>query len=424
MGEVRAVPRRGARHLRRPRGAHPARPRRRARSVPCRVLRSCFPDAVVPLVREPTAEAGARAALRASLQRLPFHAAAKMVLGLRGVPIEAAVRPPLRGLSEHERSEVERIVEEWQAERRRAAYHLALAGATASRARRRFVQRCGFRLGAARFVAGESVVARGAVSCARPERQRPAHEHDATRQGLTTEAETRRGVAAYRERVDASSWKASTNVALMLTHLCLALDGARGHRNVAELVSRGAAGNFVRIDMEESPRVEPTLRISCRLREAGHDRGRRPPDRPSAAASRPRRARCRSRRGPPLVKVAYLAPAGGRVPARRATSTPRTSDSLERSLAGGRLHRYRAARRDAHRARDRVRDGAGISPRAVPVPDALRRPAARCSSTSSAAATRCSSPSRTARTGTATSCGGSPSVARTCSSSCGTSIRG
>jgi dihydrodipicolinate synthase/N-acetylneuraminate lyase len=79
-------------------------------------LASCFPDAVVPLVREPTPEAGARAgALRASLQRLPFHAAAKMVLGLRGVPVRGAVRPPLRGLSEHERSEVERIVAEWHA---------------------------------------------------------------------------------------------------------------------------------------------------------------------------------------------------------------------------------------------------------------------------------------------------------------------
>jgi dihydrodipicolinate synthase/N-acetylneuraminate lyase len=79
-------------------------------------LASCFPDAVVPLVREPTPEAGARVgALRASQQRLPFHAAAKMVLGLRGVPVRGAVRPPLRGLSEHERSEVERIVAEWRA---------------------------------------------------------------------------------------------------------------------------------------------------------------------------------------------------------------------------------------------------------------------------------------------------------------------
>ena len=76
-------------------------------------LASCFPDVVVPLVRDRTSEAQEKAtALRASLQRLPFHAAAKTVLGLRGVPIAAEVRAPLRGLTDAERVEVERIVEE------------------------------------------------------------------------------------------------------------------------------------------------------------------------------------------------------------------------------------------------------------------------------------------------------------------------
>ena len=77
-------------------------------------LASCFPDAVVPLVRDRTAEAQEKAtALRASLQRLPFHAAAKTVLGLRGVPVAPEVRAPLRGLTDAERTEVERIAEEW-----------------------------------------------------------------------------------------------------------------------------------------------------------------------------------------------------------------------------------------------------------------------------------------------------------------------
>ena len=78
-------------------------------------LASCFPDAVVPLVRDRTPEAQEQAtALRASLQRLPFHAAAKTALGLRGVPVEPEVRAPLRGLTGAERGEVERIVEEWR----------------------------------------------------------------------------------------------------------------------------------------------------------------------------------------------------------------------------------------------------------------------------------------------------------------------
>ena len=77
-------------------------------------LAASFPDAVVALVRDPTPENGTRVgALRASLQALPFHAASKMVLGLRGVPVRGGVRPPLRDLTETERDEVERIVREW-----------------------------------------------------------------------------------------------------------------------------------------------------------------------------------------------------------------------------------------------------------------------------------------------------------------------
>jgi len=77
-------------------------------------LAGCFPDAVVALVRDPTAENGARVgALRASLQVLPFQAASKMVLGLRGIPVRGGVRPPLRGLRDGEMAEVERIVREW-----------------------------------------------------------------------------------------------------------------------------------------------------------------------------------------------------------------------------------------------------------------------------------------------------------------------
>ena len=77
-------------------------------------LAGSFPDAVVPLVREPTQEAGERAAtLRAELQRFPFHAASKAALGFRGVPVGPEVCAPLRGLTDGERVEVERIVAAW-----------------------------------------------------------------------------------------------------------------------------------------------------------------------------------------------------------------------------------------------------------------------------------------------------------------------
>ena len=79
-------------------------------------LAGSFPDAVAALVRDPTPEAGERVgALRASLQALPFHAASKTALALRGVPVRPDVRRPLRGLRDDERHEVERIVREWAA---------------------------------------------------------------------------------------------------------------------------------------------------------------------------------------------------------------------------------------------------------------------------------------------------------------------
>jgi dihydrodipicolinate synthase/N-acetylneuraminate lyase len=79
-------------------------------------LGGSFPDAVAALVRDPTPEAGERVgALRASLQALPFHAASKTALALRGVPVRPDVRRPLRGLRDDERHEVERIVREWAA---------------------------------------------------------------------------------------------------------------------------------------------------------------------------------------------------------------------------------------------------------------------------------------------------------------------
>lgn len=78
-------------------------------------LAGSFPDAVVPLVRDRTQETADRAsALRAALQRFPFHAASKTALAARGVPVAPEVRAPLRGLSELERAEVEAIVAAWR----------------------------------------------------------------------------------------------------------------------------------------------------------------------------------------------------------------------------------------------------------------------------------------------------------------------
>jgi dihydrodipicolinate synthase/N-acetylneuraminate lyase len=54
---------------------------------------------------------GGKPERRRELERFPFHAALKTVLGLRGVPVRPDVRPPLRGLTDGERDQIERWLE-------------------------------------------------------------------------------------------------------------------------------------------------------------------------------------------------------------------------------------------------------------------------------------------------------------------------
>jgi dihydrodipicolinate synthase/N-acetylneuraminate lyase len=77
---------------------------------------AAFPEAVAALVAEPTSERAAQVeSLRAVLGRLPFQAAAKAALQLRGVPVRGDVRAPLRPLAasdtERLRAELESVVD-------------------------------------------------------------------------------------------------------------------------------------------------------------------------------------------------------------------------------------------------------------------------------------------------------------------------
>jgi dihydrodipicolinate synthase/N-acetylneuraminate lyase len=79
-------------------------------------LASAFPEVVAELVAEPTEERAEQvAAVRNTLQRFPFVAALKVVLGRRGVPVRPDVRAPLRGLTDAERAELGNPVGEWLA---------------------------------------------------------------------------------------------------------------------------------------------------------------------------------------------------------------------------------------------------------------------------------------------------------------------
>jgi proline dehydrogenase len=148
----------------------------------------------------------------------------------------------------------------------------AILAAADSPRLRRFVQRYGFRLGAARFVAGESLDA--AVPVLRRLNESGLLTNTTLLgEGVHDEEETRAVVDAYRALLDRIRVEElRTNVALKLTHLGLAIDEELACRNLVELVEHAAGtGNFVRIDMEESAHVEATLRIYRRLRESGHE---------------------------------------------------------------------------------------------------------------------------------------------------------
>jgi dihydrodipicolinate synthase/N-acetylneuraminate lyase len=67
-------------------------------------LAAAFPELVVRLVRDRDDSAGAA---RAAVERFPFHAALKLVVAARGVPMREDVRAPLRQLTGEERAELE-----------------------------------------------------------------------------------------------------------------------------------------------------------------------------------------------------------------------------------------------------------------------------------------------------------------------------
>ncbi|HEX4746460.1 MAG TPA: proline dehydrogenase family protein [Gaiellaceae bacterium] len=149
---------------------------------------------------------------------------------------------------------------------------VAILRAAESGRLQRLVQGHGKRVGAARFVAGETLDE--CVAVLRKLNDAGLHANTTLLGEAIPDAE---GAAAvtdeYRtiiERLVAEKLRA--NVSLKLTHLGLAFDEEVAYENVERLVARaGELGTFLRIDMEQSDFVEVTLRIYGRLRAAGHD---------------------------------------------------------------------------------------------------------------------------------------------------------
>jgi proline dehydrogenase len=135
-----------------------------------------------------------------------------------------------------------------------------------------FVRKYGMRLGAGRFVAGETL-----DDCVRVLRRlnemgfvtNTTLLGEAVRDAATARAVTEEYLTVL-DRL--AQEKLRTNLAVKLTHLGLDVGEDLAYAGVAQLAARAAGhGQFVRIDMEESARVDPTLRIYRRLRADGHD---------------------------------------------------------------------------------------------------------------------------------------------------------
>jgi len=144
-----------------------------------------------------------------------------------------------------------------------------LLGASRNRWLNRMAARYGMRIGGSRFVAGETLeqfipIARGLNADGFTLAAAILGE------GVTSEAETRVVVADYRTLLTSiASERLKATVALKLTHLGLAIDEALAAQNFRELVTFASTlGLFIRIDMEESWYVDPTLRIYRDLRNA------------------------------------------------------------------------------------------------------------------------------------------------------------
>jgi proline dehydrogenase len=147
----------------------------------------------------------------------------------------------------------------------------ALLAASRSPRLSRWVRRYG-RFAAYRFVAGETL-----DDCVQVLRRLNAAGFKTNTtllgEGVRDAATAASVTATYQNVLDRlASEQLRTNLSIKLTHLGLDVGEEVAAQNLTTLATHaGRLGNFVRIDMEESARVDATLRIYRRLREVGND---------------------------------------------------------------------------------------------------------------------------------------------------------
>ncbi len=137
---------------------------------------------------------------------------------------------------------------------------------------RKVVDRYGMRLGAARFVAGETLDE--CVPVLRRLNDAGLHANTTLLgEAIPDAAGAAATVTEYEAIVDRLAQEGlRANIALKLTHLGLSFDRETAYTNLERIVAHaGRLGQFVRIDMEQSSFVDSTLEIYERLRRTDHE---------------------------------------------------------------------------------------------------------------------------------------------------------
>lgn len=128
------------------------------------------------------------------------------------------------------------------------------------------ITRYGMALGAGRFVAGlDAPATLEAVSALNQHGLLATVDH--LGESVTSPAGARAAAGVYVELLDEiAATRVQSNVSLKLTQLGLDIDQALVEENMRLILDRAAArDNFVRIDMEDSPRTQQTLDLFGRL---------------------------------------------------------------------------------------------------------------------------------------------------------------
>ncbi|HWI63941.1 MAG TPA: proline dehydrogenase family protein [Symbiobacteriaceae bacterium] len=151
-------------------------------------------------------------------------------------------------------------------------YRKAVLAVAGNRAVSATAQRVGMKLGASRFVAGETLDQALAV-VADLNRRGILVTMDQLGEGVHEERVAREMCQAYLDLLDGiARTGVNANVSLKLTQMGLSFNRALTDEILLTIARKAAGlGNFVRIDMEDTPYTDATLEIYRHLRQLGFD---------------------------------------------------------------------------------------------------------------------------------------------------------